>query len=86
MPTSMTEESALKIISQVLKDRKDWGEAAGIRVAQWELVNALLALEGRFTGEYVPKADLTLSNRRYAALNAQHEKLKGEQSERKAKS
>jgi hypothetical protein len=78
VPESMTEEAALKIIAGILKDRKDWGESAGIRVAQWELVNALLALEGRFTGEYVPKAELTLSNRRYAALNAQHEKLKGE--------
>lgn len=72
----MEEVQALAIIAQVIKDRKQWGESAGIRVAQFELVNALLALQERFSGEYVPKAELTLSNRRYAALNAQHEKLK----------
>lgn len=72
----MTQDKALEIIAQVLKDRKNWGQSAGIRVAQWELVDALLLLEGRFTGEWVPKEELTLSNRRYAQLNAIHEKLK----------
>lgn len=71
----MTEEQALVIIVAILKDRKAWGESAGIRVAQWELVNALLALEGRFTGEWVPKAELTLSNQRYNALNARYQRL-----------
>ncbi len=72
----MEQIKALEIITQVLKDRKAWGQSAGIRVAQWELIDALLALEGRFTGEWVPKEELTLSNRRYAQLNAIHEKLK----------
>lgn len=72
----MTQDQALEIIIQAIRDRKNWGEAAGIRVAQYELVNALLALEGRFTGEWVSKEELTLANRRYAQLNAIHEKLK----------
>lgn len=72
----MTQDEALVIVVQALRDRKNWGEHAGIRVAQYELINALLALEGRFTREWVPKEELTLSHRRYAQLNAIHEKLK----------
>lgn len=72
----MKQEQALEIISQVLKDRKNWGESAGVRVAQYELVNALLALEGRFTGEWVSKEELTVERRRYNALHAQTEKFK----------
>lgn len=74
----MTETQALEIIAQVLKDRKNWGESAGIRVAQYELVNALLALERRFTPEYVTKDELTLANRRTAAANAQLERAKSD--------
>lgn len=74
----MTEEQALKIIAQVLKDRKDWGESAGIRVAQWELVNALLALEERFGEEIFTKEDMTYERRRYTAMNAQYEKAIGD--------
>lgn len=72
----MDETAALSIIASIIKDRKQWGESAGIRVAQWELVNALLAVEHRLLGEFVSKDDLTVANRRYAALNAQHELLK----------
>jgi hypothetical protein len=72
----MKTEIALEIITQIIKDRKQWGQSAGFRVAAYEVADALLALEGRFSGEWVPKEDLTLSNRRYAQLNAIHEKLK----------
>jgi len=72
----MKPEQALEIINQIIKDRKQWGQSAGFRVAPYEIADALLALEGRFSGEWVPKEDLTLSNRRYAQLNAIHEKLK----------
>jgi hypothetical protein len=69
----MTEQQALNIIEQILKDRKQWGESAGIRVAQFELVNALLVLEARF-GEIVTKDELTTEKRRYTAMNAQYAK------------
>lgn len=74
----MTEEQAIAIITQVLKDRKAWGETAGIRVAQWELVNALLLLEGRLTGDMVPKAELSKANRQMAQMRAIHEKALGD--------
>lgn len=67
----MTEEQAKAIIEQVLKDRKNWGESAGIRVAQYELVNALLALESRLVGDTVDRAELTSERRRCNALGAQ---------------
>jgi hypothetical protein len=72
----MKPETALEIITQIIKDRKQWGQSAGFRVATYEVADALLALEGRFTGEWVPKDELSLANRRYAALNAQMGLLK----------
>lgn len=72
----MEQQQALDIITQAIKDRENWGQNAGLRVAQYELVDALLTLKGRFSGEWVPKEELTLSNRRYTALNATYEKLK----------
>jgi hypothetical protein len=69
----MNEAQALEIIHQILKDRKQWGESAGIRVAQFELVNALLALEARF-GEIVTKDELTAERRKFTAMNAQYQK------------
>lgn len=74
----MSEEKAQEMVLGILKDRENWGESAGIRVAQYELVNALLVLKPRLLGEFISKDELTLSNRRYAALNAQHEKLKAD--------
>ena len=73
----MSEGKALEIVQGILKDRKNWGEAAGIRVAQYELVNALLALESRF-GEIVTKEELTFSNRQLTAERAQHGKTKAD--------
>lgn len=65
------EAKAIEIVAQVLKDRKAWGESAGIRVAQYELVNALLALESRLTGDHVSTEELTTERRRYNAMAAQ---------------
>jgi len=73
----LEQKKALDIIAQVLKDRKAWGEAAGIRVAQWELVNALLALESKIfrdDADIVTKDELTTEKRRYNAMHAQYEK------------
>jgi hypothetical protein len=77
----MEETKALEIIGQVLKDRKAWGQAAGIRVAQWELVDALLAVSGRIffdPADWVHKDDVTLLNRRNNAMQAQLAKAQGD--------
>lgn len=70
----MTEAKALEIVQGILRDRKAWGESAGIRVAEYELVNALLALENRF-GEIVTKDELTLARRQLTACQAQKARL-----------
>lgn len=70
----MTEAKALEIVQGILRDRKAWGESAGIRVAQYELVNALLALEHRF-GDIVTKDELTHARRQLTACLAQKAKL-----------
>jgi hypothetical protein len=76
LETELKQELALEIVTQIIKDRRQWGQSAGFRVAPYEVADALLALEGRFSGEWVPKEDLTFANRRYAQLNAIHELLK----------
>lgn len=78
----MDENKALEIIHQVLKDRKAWGQSAGIRVAQWELVDALLALEPRFgdISMWVHKDELTAEKRRNNAAQAQLAKAQGDSS------
>jgi len=70
----MTEERALEIVQGILRDRKAWGESAGIRVAQYELVNALLALEHRF-GKIVTNDELTFVKRQLTACLAQKARL-----------
>lgn len=70
----MTTQRALEIVQGILRDRKAWGESAGIRVAQYELVNALLVLEPRF-GDIVTKDELTLARRQLTACLAQKARL-----------
>lgn len=74
MPSLMTEAKALEIVQGILRDRKQWGESAGIRVAEYELVNALLVLESRF-GDIVTKDELTFVKRQLTAALAQKARL-----------
>lgn len=79
----LEEKKALEIVTQVLKDRKAWGQAAGIRVAQWELVDALLTLESRLTidwDDWVHRDEVTVLNRRNNAMGAQLAKAQGDSS------
>lgn len=79
----LEEKKALEIIAQVLKDRKAWGQSAGIRVAQYELVDALLALESRIfmdMNDWVHKDEVTVLNRRNNAMGAQLAKAQSDSS------
>lgn len=73
----MAEVKALEIVQGLLKDAKAWGTGCGLRVANHELVEALMALEARF-GDIVTKEDLTYSNRLLTAERAQHGKTKAD--------
>lgn len=74
----MNEDKAIEIVAQAIKDRKAWGQSAGLRVAQWELVEALLALEQRLIGDNVPREELTIAHRQNNAMNAQLSKAQGD--------
>lgn len=83
LENELEEKQALAIVTQVLKDRKAWGQSAGIRVAQWELVDALLALETRLLfniDDWIPKDEVTVLNRRNNAMGAQLAKAQGDSS------
>lgn len=73
----MERARALEILSQTIKDYRNWGHNAQLRVGQDELIAAIVNVEDKLFGDWVPKEELTLANRRYAATNAQLQKLKG---------
>lgn len=70
----MERSRALEILSQTIKDYRNWGHNAQLRVGQDELIAAIVNVEDKLFGDWVPKEELTLANRRYAATNAQLQK------------
>jgi len=72
----MSEVRALEIVKGAIRDYRNWGALAQMRVGADEFMTAISLLEGRLDTTPATREEITISNRRYSALNAQFQKLK----------